>query len=674
MRYSAFWLVFFVLFFSTGNAQDQPDAEFGQVRLSDFKESYDIDKEADAVIIADVGNARYVSGKNLFALEYKKYRRAHILHKNGYELATIEIPLYSEGNQSEKLDALRAVTYNLENGKVVETELDTKASVFTDKVTKNLSIKKFTFPSVKEGSIIEYEYKVLSDYPSSLEGWSFQGKYPVLWSEYNTSVPTTHNFATYSQGFHPFHIKAQSKGTAIFTATFTERSTGYGMSPSTPMERGSFTADLNKNRWVMKDVPALKEEKFMSSRNNYISRIQFQLADITSSTGRRDYRKTWPQLTESLLKADYFGVQLSKNNDWLSDAVKEARGAASTATAIATNIFKWVRDHITCTSGYGLYLSGDLKDVLKKSSGNVAEVNLLLTAMLIKAGLRADPVILSTKDHGFVLEQYPLIDNFNYVIARVSADRYVYFLDASKPYAAFGMLLPNLYNGHARVVNADATPATFIADSLMDDKVTSVFISNDEKGNFVGSVQQTLGFYESYYKRSSIKQSGKAQYFENLKKEYNTDIEITFQALDSLDNYDERLGIQYHFSLNPGNPDLLYFNPMLGEALKSNPFTSAKRLYPVEMDYAYDETYLLRMEIPAGYVVDELPKQQIVKLNPDGDGFFEYRIAEADGAISLRSRIVINRAYFDPEEYETLRNFFGHIVKKHAEQIVFKKK
>jgi len=53
---------------------------------------------------------------------------------------------------------------------------------------------------------------------------------------------------------------------------------------------------------------------------------------------------------------------------------------------------------------------------------------------------------------------------------------------------------------------------------------------------------------------------------------------------------------------------------------------------------------------------------------------FEYRISESNGIISLRSRIRLNRAYFMPEEYEMLREFFNLIVKKHAEQIVFKKK
>ena len=40
----------------------------------------------------------------------------------------------------------------------------------------------------------------------------------------------------------------------------------------------------------------------------------------------------------------------------------------------------------------------------------------------------------------------------------------------------------------------------------------------------------------------------------------------------------------------------------------------------------------------------------------------------------MRSRIKINRAFFDPEEYEGLREFFNLVVKKHNEQIVFKKK
>jgi hypothetical protein len=113
---------------------------------------------------------------------------------------------------------------------------------------------------------------------------------------------------------------------------------------------------------------------------------------------------------------------------------------------------------------------------------------------------------------------------------------------------------------------------------------------------------------------------------------------------------------------------------MFSEAWKENPFKSAQRFYPVEMPYAIDETYLLRLDVPEGYVVDEMPKQLIVKLNEEGDGMFEYRLSESNGIISMRSRLKISRAYFLPEEYEMLREFFNLVVKKHNEQIVFKKK
>ncbi len=113
---------------------------------------------------------------------------------------------------------------------------------------------------------------------------------------------------------------------------------------------------------------------------------------------------------------------------------------------------------------------------------------------------------------------------------------------------------------------------------------------------------------------------------------------------------------------------------MFCEGQKENPFTSAERKYPVEMPYKFDESYNLQIEVPKGYVVDELPKSMIVKLNEENEGMFEYRISQSGDNISFRSRVRISRTVFQPEEYEMLREFFNLVVKKHAEQIVFKKK
>ena len=90
------------------------------------------------------------------------------------------------------------------------------------------------------------------------------------------------------------------------------------------------------------------------------------------------------------------------------------------------------------------------------------------------------------------------------------------------------------------------------------------------------------------------------------------------------------------------------------------------------MPYCLNETYLFSMQIPKGYVVDEIPKSTRVNFF-ETEGGFEYIINKKDNQIMLRSRVYFNKATFLPDDYEVLRDFFAFVVKKHAEQIVFKK-
>jgi hypothetical protein len=219
-----------------------------------------------------------------------------------------------------------------------------------------------------------------------------------------------------------------------------------------------------------------------------------------------------------------------------------------------------------------------------------------------------------------------------------------------------------------------ATPLYLSSDSLKERKFTSVFIINDEKGNLVGSKQQMPGYYESAELRSKIKEKGKEEFLKGIKKDFGSMIEISNPVIDSLNNPEYVLGIKYDFDIKDEKEDIIYLNPMFGEGYKENPFKSATRFYPVEMPYAMDEIYNLQLEVPQGYVVDELPEQIIVKFNEKEEGIFEYRISRSGNNISLRSRITFKRSTFVPAEYEDLREFFSLIVKKHNEQIVFKKK
>lgn len=654
------------LFFSA-MAQDKSPAKFGKITAEDFKpRAYSIDSNASAVVIADIGSTEIIGNdKGWFSHTYKHYRRAHILNKNGYDLANVEIEIYSSGTMEVELEGLKAITYNLENGKVVETKLE-KSSIFKDKLNKTTSIRKFTFPNLKEGSIIEFEYTTKSDFLFNLTPWAFQGAYPRLWSEYEVSIPEFYNYVFLTQGYHPYHIKDRKMRQTAFNIS---DNTGTGAT-----ERYEFRGTVTDNRLVMKDVPALKEENYTSTLANHIARIDFQLAERRHPLTPQNYMGTWASLSTELLKDEGFGADLAKNNGWLKDVINPVTTGAKTTVEKAKRLYDYVRDNFTCTDHSDLYLNQTLKNILKSRNGSVADINLLLVAMLKYEGIQADPVILSTRRHGYTYSIYPIIDKFNYVIAQVDIEGKKYYLDASEPRLGFGKLGYECYNGHARVVDNMATPVEFIADSLIERKVTSVFMINDEKGNLSGSMQQTPGYYESRSIRNKVKEKGKDQLFSDIKRAYSVEVELSEEAIDSLIRYEDPIAIRYKFELKGDKENIMYFNPMFTEGWKDNPFKAAERYYPIEMPYAIDETFLLRMDVPAGYTVDELPKQTVVKLNEEDDGMFEYRLSVSGDIISLRSRLRIKRTFFQPEDYEMLREFFNLVVKKHAEQIVFKKK
>jgi hypothetical protein len=110
----------------------------------------------------------------------------------------------------------------------------------------------------------------------------------------------------------------------------------------------------------------------------------------------------------------------------------------------------------------------------------------------------------------------------------------------------------------------------------------------------------------------------------------SNDVAVGELQIDSLNNYDEPLHIQYNIDLKDfGSEDIVYFSPLLVEAYKDNYFKSAERKYPVEMPFTFDETYVLNMQVPKGYVVDEIPKSARVAMN-DNDGYFEYLVDVAD--------------------------------------------
>ncbi|HEY4060865.1 MAG TPA: DUF3857 domain-containing protein [Puia sp.] len=654
-------------------AQEKSKVQFGKVTTGDFviSSSPIIDSDANAIILSDIGSVHFVGNKHSwFSHVFKRQTRIKILNKKAFDLATIRIRLYTQDENIENVDNLTASTFNLENGQVIETKLD-KNDVFQEREDKNWVIKKFTMPAVKEGSIIEYTYTITSPYNFNLQDWEFQSvASPCLWSEFQVAIPQALFYIFTRQGVHTFAVDKGSEGHETYKITEKADPNVLGTTDQDLI----VSANTVQHRWVMKDIPAFNNERYLSTPRNYIDKIDFQLSKTYNGSDYADVANNWKKVTEELLGREDFGLRLSDESDWLAVLADKITAGHDGMLEQARAIYYYVNSHFTCTDHYNYYIKTNLRDVVQKNSGTVGDLNLLLTALLRRKGLQADPVVLSTREYGYNLISYPVLSKLNYVIVRLKIYGQLYYLDAAHPQLGFGQLAGNCYNGHARIIsNKDSGSVYFEADSLKEKKTTMVLITPTDKG-LEGNYQSTMGQQESYNTREEISEKGKEGYFKGIQTSYGDDLDISNTGVDSLQRPEDPLKVYYDFTLRqtPG-ASLMYFNPLFMDAWRENPFKAAERKYPVEMPYAMDNVYIFSLQIPDGYVVDELPKSARVKFNED-QGLFEYILQAQDNLIQLRCHLKLSKAYFAPEDYNNLRDFFAFIVKKESEQIVLKKK
>ncbi len=672
MRYNSVVLAFITLtscLFSTAlYAQDGAKMKFGKVSKEEFNLSSAKDTGAHAIIISEIGSSAFETNGSSLAVVYKVHKRYKIVDKSGYDYANVSVNLYkgNTNNSQEDISKIKASAYNLENGEIKETKLESK-DIYTEQTIKNYVTKKFAIPGVKEGTIIEYSYTVTSPFWTNIRSWTYQHSIPTLWSEYTVSIPDFLRFVQLGTGFEPYVEKTRNTSHTVFSFRYEP----YGATGAS--ENVSLSSEITHLRWAAKDLPAIREEKFITTTDNYVNRIEFQLSSYKFGEEAKNTKNTWPKLMEDLNKDEDFGAAMGKNGNFMDNITDDLIKGATSDQEKASRIFNWVKTNVICNDTRGIWTSQRLKTTLTSKKGGVSDINLLLVGLLRRAKLDAFPIILSTRDHGYV-SYYPLLSRFNYVIAAVRLDDKVVTLDATDPLLGFGKLLPSCYNGDARIVNEEGTNFTISADSLHEAEMTSVSFDKFEKGVFHGTFQQRPTYLQSYNIRKEIQSKKKEGFFDRISKSFNGDMEISNGQVNDLDSLNDAIMVSYDFKMKGGEEtDVIYLSPFIGSAYKENIFKAAERKFPVEMNAVYDEMYSLNFLIPEGYVIDELPKSAIVKFN-ETEGIFQYLIQATEDRVQMRCRIQLKKATFEPEDYPSLRDFWGMIVKKQAEQIVLKKK
>jgi len=208
---------------ATSQAQQAPvkpvEIKFGKPEPADFEaKSFVADSAASAVVLYDYGSTRFRLNGTSFQLESDRLTRIKILKKSGYDVATVEVPLYHRDQAEEKIVGLKGFTYNEVGGKIEKGKLEV-GKAFTEERTTNIRVRKFTLPNVRAGAVIEYSYTVTSDFLSQFQDWTFQREIPTRWSEFQATIPEYFDYKMLMQGYEPLALQTKEQTTAQYVAS-----------------------------------------------------------------------------------------------------------------------------------------------------------------------------------------------------------------------------------------------------------------------------------------------------------------------------------------------------------------------------------------------------------------------------------------------------------------------
>ena len=524
---------------------------------------------------------------------------------------------------------------------------------------------------VQEGSIIEFTYKINSDFLFNYRGWRFQETIPVVWSEYRASFIEYYQYQSMFQGYIPMFINEKEEGRQRFSIR--TESVNNTISGYVPGSTNDYEARNTTYRWVAKDVPAFISEPYMTTANDYVSLVNFELESVNWPDQPIKYvRGTWRKVNEQFNQSEFFGQKL-KSSAFLKKELETIISETDSEQDKIAKIYSFVRSKVQWNGQKAKYLNTNLKKPLDDGSGSSAEINLLLVALLKKAGLSTDAVLISTRDHGRIKQHLAVSSQFNYVICKVQFGDSYALLDATEPFLPINALPERCLNNLGYVIS-DTNPGWVKIPSSFKKKTTiGGALTINEDGEIIGSFTYKYFGYNSLSQRKSYFRKGEEDFLSDKKSSSTWD--ITDIELENMEDLSKPFVISYDAQIDDDAESLgniIYLNPMLSDKYEKNPFTLEKREYPIDFSCPIEELYYITFTLPEGYELESQIKPFAVSL-PERAGRFTYNITLNGNTLTVMSKLNINKTQFVMDEYLYMKEFFAQIVAKQNEQIVLKK-
>ena len=662
MKLSLFKLI--VLLFCpvmTLTAQDQVNMKFGKPTKEEMQMTvYEAEPDADAVVLCRLTDVEYTVQTIGYLVDYREKVRVKVLKPNGARFAKVVVPykkfmsvgnnvsglrtsfmaipmnsgngntyFEDEGSMSdgvfgtdgdESVEDIKATAFNLENGKVVKTSLK-KSDVVWTKVDEHHFLAEFTVPNVKEGTVVEYEYRIHSQLFWELRDWYAQCEIPVVYAKLDMNIP---NFLIFNIEDH---------GIQRLTYTCTVGTLKYKVE-SDPLA-SPMSVSTNHYVYIGRDLAGMPKDDYVWNVQDYCAGITAELRQYRlRGMNQMDYARTWEQIDEMILNSDDLGLRLNDRSP-LAAALKEAGtdGITDLRERVAA-VCRVVMDKVKWNGKYEL-CPAPTAETLQKGEGTNADINLLLIQSLRDAGLTAAPVLLRSRDQGQLPYNFPTISKLTtFVVGVILPTGGRVYIDAST--------LRSATSGDASFAKNSHPSA--LPDVLLVERARMV--QKGKKGEWV-NLQKVVKLEQTVTIDAQLAADGTL-----------TGKQLTSWGPVAVSPFGGRTaGAETDFALKGEvTAGQISFCPF-PDGMLANPFTAETRRMPVEFPHTGTRRIVANIVLPEGYALDGSPRNAAVST-PDKSIEGRIRTTLSEGRIQMSCQLTVNKITHSEKDYADLRQLF----------------
>lgn len=576
------------------------------------------------------------------------HERIKVLKEEGKRFGDFSFLYLNSNSTKEAYSGVKVETFNRENGKVVRTKMSKKFD-FDEKYAEDVRRRSFSAENVKVGSVIEVAYKFSSPRYYAIDDIDIQLTIPVN---------QTHIEVGYAEYFG---VNRTQRGSVP---------TRYRKDNRIANLPGATSYEVNLDVFDAVDVPALPAESHSFCPDQYRGAITYDLSSVViPGVVFESISMKWPDVDKAISESDIFRVCKGKFRDAkeLEAALTGVEGDEARIAAVRNYVVgkvKWDEE--------SQLVPDDAREILKRGSGSDADINALTASALNMLGYTAEPVMIRRRTSGMLIDHHISLRSFDTFILRVTAPggQGPWYLDAARDEGYLNVLNPLFLVEKARVIPFNGSGEWVDLTNLTRSHVSElVKMRMEPDGTLTGSAQIVANQEDSYLVKAHYNSFDTEDAF---LEDIESDEHIEITAFEIKKEYGPTAEISYSFEKENEAGSLLYIQPVLSSFHSSSDFRKEERKLPVDFPYPESITYSFSLEIPEGYVVEELP-EKVGLTFPSLEGRIQFATQQVGNIVSVLYRASLGKMLVLPEEYADLRLFWETAIGVEKSTIVLKK-